>query len=157
MGPSFGTIRGLTILVPDIDGFYRGPDDILQRFYKPAIASAANIGKGLFATGHISINMQIDVEGDDATALAYFFEIVANSTMLIGSYQHRLCRDANRWRFKFLRNSVRYPPDSRSHGSAGRTFRTSSQDQHDTMKRMIPRSFRCAAALLAARRSYVSE
>jgi hypothetical protein len=52
--------------------------------------------------------MQIDVDGDEATTLAYFFEIVANNTVLIGTYQHRLMRDADRWRFAFLRISVRY-------------------------------------------------
>lgn len=99
---------GLDTLVPGIDGVYRGREDIIQRFYVPAIDSAANIGKGLFATGHISTNMQIDLAGNEATTLAYFFEIVANNTVLIGTYQHRLRREADRWRFKFLRISVRY-------------------------------------------------
>ena len=99
---------GLNTLVPDIDGLYRGRDDIIRRFYQPAVASAANTGQGLFATGHISTNMQIDVAGDTAGTLAYFFEIVANNTLLIGTYQHHLQRDADRWRFKYLRISVRY-------------------------------------------------
>ncbi len=99
---------GLDTLVPGIDGVYRGRDDIIQRFYLPAADSATNIGKGLYSTGHISTNMQIDLDGDEATTLAYFFEIVANNTVLIGTYQHRLRRDADRWRFKFLRISVRY-------------------------------------------------
>jgi hypothetical protein len=99
---------GLNTLVPGIDGRYCGREDIIQRFYMPAIDSAANPGKGLFATGHISTNMQIELDGDRATTLAYFFEIVANNTVLIGTYQHRMQRDADRWRFKFLRISVRY-------------------------------------------------
>ena len=99
---------GLNTLVPGIDGRYSGRDHIIERFYKPAMDSAANIGKGLFATGHISTNMQIELAGDEATTLAYFFEIVANNTVLIGTYQHRLRREADRWRFKFLRISVRY-------------------------------------------------
>ncbi len=99
---------GLNTLVSDIDGLYAGREDIIQRFYQPAVASAANIGQGLFATGHISTNMQIDLAGDEASTLAYFFEIVANNTVLIGTYQHRLQRDADRWRFKHLRISVRY-------------------------------------------------
>lgn len=99
---------GLNTLVPGIDGFYRGREDIIQRFYMPALESAANIPKGLFATGHLSTNMQIDLAGDEATTLAYFFEIVANNTVLIGTYQHRMRRDPDRWRFKFLRISVRY-------------------------------------------------
>ncbi|MGD9604333.1 MAG: nuclear transport factor 2 family protein [Gammaproteobacteria bacterium] len=105
-----GTLEmvGLNTLVPGIDGRYQGRDDIIRRFYMPAIESAANISKGLFATGHLSTNMQIDLQGDEATTLAYFFEIVANDTVLIGTYQHRMQRDPDRWRFRFLRISVRY-------------------------------------------------
>ncbi|MCC6709291.1 MAG: nuclear transport factor 2 family protein [Gammaproteobacteria bacterium] len=99
---------GLNTLVPGIDGRYQGRDNIIERFYKPAMDSAANEAGGLFATGHISTNMQIELKGDEATTLAYFFEIVANNTVLIGTYQHRMQRDAERWRFKFLRISVRY-------------------------------------------------
>jgi hypothetical protein len=58
-------------------------------------------------TGHIATNMQIELDGDTATTLAYFFEIVDN-LLLIGTYQHRLRRDPDRWRFAFLRISVRY-------------------------------------------------
>jgi len=99
---------GLNELVAGIDGCYRGREDIIQRFYVPAMESATDLGKGLFATGHISTNMQIDLAGDEATTLAYFFEIVANNMVLIGTYQHRMRREADRWRFKFLRISVRY-------------------------------------------------
>ena len=101
-------IVGLDALLPWVDGVYRGRRDIIDSFYKPAIEGAANPGAGLFATGHISTNMQIDVQGDEATTLAYFFEIVANKTVLIGTYQHRFRREADRWRFAFLRISVRY-------------------------------------------------
>ena len=52
--------------------------------------------------------MQIDLRGDEATTLAYFFEIVANDTVLIGTYQHRFRREVDRWRFAFLRISIRY-------------------------------------------------
>ena len=52
--------------------------------------------------------MQIELLGDEATTLAYFFEIVANDRVLIGTYQHRLRRESERWRFAFLRISVRY-------------------------------------------------
>jgi ketosteroid isomerase-like protein len=87
---------GLNTLVSGIDGQYRGRRAIINDFYIPAIASAANIGKGLFATGHLSTNMQIKLDGDSATTLAYFFEIVANNTVLIGTYQHKLQRDPDR-------------------------------------------------------------
>ena len=52
--------------------------------------------------------MQIELNGDEATTLAYFFEIVANDRVLIGTYQHRLRRDVDRWRFRFLRIAIRY-------------------------------------------------
>ena len=99
---------GLNALLPGTDQVYRGRQNIIDDFYVPAIAGAANPDAKLFATGHISTNMQIDVQGDEATTLAYFFEIVANNTVLIGTYQHRLRRDPDRWRFQFLRISVRY-------------------------------------------------
>jgi hypothetical protein len=99
---------GLDALLPGIDGIYRGRRNIIDNFYIPAIEGAANPSAKLFATGHISTNMQIDVDGDEATTLAYFFEIVASNTVLIGTYQHRLIRETDRWRFAFLRISVRY-------------------------------------------------
>ena len=99
---------GLDALLPGIDGVYRGRGQIIDEFYRPAIQGAANPAAQLFATGHISTNMQIDLDGDEATTLAYFFEIVANNTVLIGTYQHRMRREADRWRFAFLRITVRY-------------------------------------------------
>jgi hypothetical protein len=99
---------GLDALLPGIDGVYRGRKSIIDDFYIPAIKGAANPTANLFATGHISTNMQIDLDGDEAKTLAYFFEIVANNTVLIGTYQHRMRRESARWRFAFLRISVRY-------------------------------------------------
>jgi len=52
--------------------------------------------------------LEIELHGDEATTLAYFFEIVDDSLVLIGTYQHRMRRQADRWRFAFLRISVRY-------------------------------------------------
>ncbi|MEX2480943.1 MAG: nuclear transport factor 2 family protein [Gammaproteobacteria bacterium] len=99
---------GLDALLPGIDGEYRGRHAIIDTFYKPAIAGACDLAAGLFSTGHLSTNMQIEHLGDEATTLAYFFEIVANTTVLIGTYQHRMRREAERWRFKRLRITVRY-------------------------------------------------
>jgi hypothetical protein len=99
---------GLDALLPGIDGVYRGRKSIIEDFYIPAIEGAANPEAKLFATGHISTNMQIDLDGDEAKTLAYFFEIVANNSVLIGTYQHRMRRESDRWRFAFLRISVRY-------------------------------------------------
>lgn len=101
-------MAGLDTLLPGSDGVFRGRQAIIEDFYKPAIAGACDVAAGLFCTGHLSTNMQIEHLGDEATTLAYFFEIVANDTVLIGTYQHRLRREAERWRFAFLRITVRY-------------------------------------------------
>lgn len=101
-------MQGLDALLPGLDGTYRGRDVIIDDFYVPAMAGAADTESRLFATGHLSTNMQIELDGDTATTLAYFFEIVASDTVLIGTYQHRLRREPERWRFEFLRITVRY-------------------------------------------------
>ena len=97
---------GLESFAIGLDGRYDGRTAIIQDFYRRAGAGPA-AGR-LFATGHLSTNMQVDLAGDEATTLPYFFEIVANDRMLIGTYQHRLRREEDRWRFAFLRISVRY-------------------------------------------------
>lgn len=97
---------GLEHLAAGLDGTYRGRRQIIDEFYVPSIGSAGE-GRALM-TGHLSTNMQIDLQGDTATTLAYFFEIIANNLVLIGTYQHRFRREADRWRFAFLRISVRY-------------------------------------------------
>ena len=99
---------GLDHLVKGLDGQYRGRHAIISDFYRQTGAVLPHGAKPMFATGHISTNMQIELEGDKATTLAYFFEIVANDRVLIGTYQHRFRREANRWRFCFLRISIRY-------------------------------------------------
>lgn len=97
---------GLDAFAPGLDGSYHGRDAILGDFYKAAVAGV--VESGLFYTGHLSTNMQIDLQGDEATTLAYFFEIVANRNVIIGTYQHRMRRESDRWRFAFLRISVRF-------------------------------------------------
>ena len=97
---------GVEQLGPGLDGTYRGRTAILNDFYVPAV-TAAQDNRGMM-TGHLSTNMQIELRGDEATTLAYFFEIVADNLVLIGTYQHRFRRDPDRWRFAFLRISVRY-------------------------------------------------
>ena len=101
-------IDGLDHLAPGSDGEYRGRKAIIEDFYRKAGSGGRGGTKPLYATGHISTNMQIDLDGDGATTLAYFFEIVANDRVLVGTYQHRFRRDTDRWRFAFLRISVRY-------------------------------------------------
>ena len=99
---------GLDHLAPGLDGEYRSRQAIIEDFYKRTGSGRSNSPEPLFSTGHVSTNMQIDLLGDEATTLAYFFEIVANNRVLIGTYQHRFRREADRWRFAFLRISVRY-------------------------------------------------
>jgi hypothetical protein len=86
-----------------VDGEYHGRRSIIDDFY----ARTAEPSAHGFMTGHLSTNMQIELDGDGATTLAYFFEIVDN-LLLIGTYQHRLRRDPERWRFASLRIAIRY-------------------------------------------------
>jgi len=99
---------GLEVIRPGADGVYRGRKAIINDFYFRGATGDSRPRAGLFSTGHLSTNMQIDLKGDEATTLAYWFEIIANNLVLIGTYQHRLRREADRWRFAFLRISVRY-------------------------------------------------
>ena len=94
---------GLDAFAPGFDGTYRGRERILGDFYKPVISGVTGA-----LSGHLSTNMQIELDGDEATTLAYFFEIVGDAQVLIGTYQHRLRRDPDRWRFAKLRISVRF-------------------------------------------------
>ena len=95
-------------LAPSLDGTYRGRRAIIDDFYARTALPSSTSAAPRFMTGHLSTNMQIELDGDDATTLAYFFEIVDDNLVLIGTYQHRLRRDPDRWRFAFLRISVRY-------------------------------------------------
>ena len=90
-------------LARSFDGAYRSRATIVDDFY----ARTSNPSSYGFMTGHIATNLQIDLAGDTATTLGYFFEIV-DGLLLIGTYQHRLRRDPDRWRFALLRISVRY-------------------------------------------------
>jgi hypothetical protein len=99
---------GLQGLGDGLDGVFTGRRSIIEDFYKPAMAGVYDVPAGIHTTGHISTNMQIEHLGDEATTIAYFFEIVANDVVLIGTYQHRMRREADRWRFARLRITVRY-------------------------------------------------
>jgi hypothetical protein len=95
-------------LARSLDGTYRGRRSIIDDFYARTALPPPGSATPRFMTGHISTNMQIELDGDEATTVAYFFEIVDDNFVLIGTYQHRLRRDPDRWRFTFLRISVRY-------------------------------------------------
>ena len=94
---------GLDAIAPGTDGTFHGREAIIGDFYKPTLAGFEGA-----LSGHLSTNMQIDLDGDEATTLAYFFEIVGDAQVIIGTYQHRMRRDADRWRFAHLRISVRF-------------------------------------------------
>ena len=91
-------------LARSLDGTYRSRRSIIDDFY----ARTADPSSHRFMTGHITTNLQIDLDGDTATTLGYFFEIVDDNLVLIGTYQHRLRRETDRWRFTFKRIVVRY-------------------------------------------------
>ncbi len=98
-------------LARSLDGTYRGRRSIIDDFYARTSLptdTATAAAQTRYMTGHLSTNMQIELDGDAATTLAYFFEIVDDSLVLIGTYQHRMRRDPDRWRFARLRISVRY-------------------------------------------------
>ena len=94
-------------LAPGLDGSYHGRQAIVD-FYRATEAPSSLEAANRFMTGHLSTNMQIELDGDQATTLAYFFEIVADNLLLVGTYQHRLRRDPDRWRFAYLRISIRF-------------------------------------------------
>ena len=113
---------GLDAFAPGLDGRYEGRHTILHDFYKAAMGGVEDAAQGLFATGHLSTNMQIDLQGDEATTLAYFFEIVGNRQVLIGTYQHRMRRESDRWRFALLRISIRYHARLEADAFGGRSL-----------------------------------
>lgn len=99
---------GLESYQPGQDRSYYGRESIIEEFYKPVIDETAAPDKGMFYTGHHGTNMEIELRGDEATTLAYFFEILGNTQVLIGTYQHRFRRDPDRWRIAYLRIAIRY-------------------------------------------------
>jgi hypothetical protein len=99
---------GLDDYQPGQDRAYHGREEIIDEFYKPVIDTVARPDLGMFYTGHHGTNMEIDLDGDEATTLAYFFEILGNTQLLIGTYQHRMRREADRWRIAYMRIAIRY-------------------------------------------------
>ena len=60
-------------LARSLDGTYRSRRSIVDDFYA---RTADPSTRHTVMTGHIATNMQIELDGDTATTLAYFFEIV---------------------------------------------------------------------------------
>jgi len=99
---------GLDAVQPGSDRSYKGRTEIIDEFYKPVIEANCAPDQGKYYTGHHGTNMKIDLAGNAATTLAYFFEILGNSSVLIGTYQHRFVREPDAWRMAFLRIAIRY-------------------------------------------------
>ena len=110
-------------LAPGLDGTYQGRRSIIDDFYARAGAGGTGSGTRALMTGHLSTNMQVDLQSDEATTLAYFFEIVQGDLVLIGTYQHRMRRDPDRWRFAALRITVRYRARIEASELEGRSLR----------------------------------
>jgi hypothetical protein len=98
-------VEGLTA---SLDGTYAGRRAIVDEFYAGTLSPAGAPGSTTAMTGHLAPNMRVEVDGDDAVTLGYFFEIVDDTLVLIGSYQHRMRREPDRWRIAFKRIVVRY-------------------------------------------------
>jgi hypothetical protein len=115
LGDVFAEDAGLEMsgLAASLDGTYHGRQSIIEDFYSRTRLPSSTSGTPRFMTGHLSTNLQIDLDGDEATTLAYFFEIVDDNLVLIGTYQHRLRREPDRWRFAFLGSPCVIAPASR--------------------------------------------
>lgn len=88
------------------DMICRGREEVIEG-YKNNIDGIAVPGVDIH-TGHYGANLQIDLHGDSATTLGYFFEIVGSNIVLCGTYQHKLVRDPDRWRIAAIRIAIRY-------------------------------------------------
>lgn len=99
---------GLDAVAPGSDRDYHGRQAIIDEFYKPVIEANCAPERNLFYTGHHGTNLKVDLDGDRAATLGYFFEILGNSSVLVGTYQHRFVREPEAWRMAFLRIAIRY-------------------------------------------------
>lgn len=98
---------GLDFLRSGADGTYSGGGEAIVRDFYNAV-TGRRTPTPVLATGHNGSNLSIDLDGDQATTTAYFWEIVAESVLLVGTYQHRFRRDPDHWRMAHLRIKVTY-------------------------------------------------
>jgi ketosteroid isomerase-like protein len=84
------------------DAFIEGRDAILAAFKsRPPRASR-----------HIVANIRVDVSGDEARATSQIMLFTAASQPpMVGTYQDRLARQADGWRFTERRGSLDFPPE----------------------------------------------
>jgi hypothetical protein len=99
---------GLDFLRSGADGTYSGGGEAIVRDFYNAVTGPRTPAQTPKATGHNGSNLSIDLDGDGATTSAYFWEIVADSVLLVGTYQHRFRRDPDHWRIAHLRIKVTY-------------------------------------------------
>ncbi len=99
---------GLDFLRSGADGTYAGGGEAIVRDFYNAVTGQRTPAPNPVATGHNGSNLSIDLDGDEATTSAYFWEIVAESVLLVGTYQHRFRRDPDHWRMAYLRIKVTY-------------------------------------------------
>lgn len=98
---------GLDFLRSGADGTYSGGGEAIVRDFYNSVTGQRS-GAPVLATGHNGSNLSIDLQGDEATTSAYFWEIVAGSVLLVGTYQHRFRRDPDHWRMAHLRIKITY-------------------------------------------------
>lgn len=94
------------------DAVLNGRDEILDRRRTGVYPEAASA-----STGHYGTNLQVDVQGDHATTIAYFLNIAFDSHVFGGVYQHRMVRSAERWLIDHLRITVSYRAEIATNGT----------------------------------------
>lgn len=85
------------------DAVLHGRDEILERRRAGGYPDLSTAN-----SGHYGTNLQIDLEGDEATTFAYFLNIAFDAHVFGGVYQHRMARDGDRWRIAHVRITVTY-------------------------------------------------
>jgi hypothetical protein len=98
---------GLAPVLPG-DGTYHGRKSIMSDFFGSRVKKTAR-------TGHFGTNLRVELDRDEATSVAYFWEIIpgidGKHHILVGTYQHRMRRERDRWRIAYLRISVTFRSD----------------------------------------------
>jgi len=101
------------------NGIYRGRGQIIDEFFGPIstpMAALRDHGSApepvvtLYqrgSTGHHGTNLRVQVSGESASTIAYFFETYRD-LLVAGTYEHLMVRCADRWRIRSLRITTNY-------------------------------------------------
>lgn len=81
------------------DGIYWEGGGPVFKGHRELVAYAQDTAPRFSGRFHIVTNQLIDVEGDSAKAHSYFLIVEGLSPVLSGTYDDRLVRTANGWRF----------------------------------------------------------